>query len=140
MSHNKQMLSEHLSTRWQDLFGRLKAVNQIIRKDFSPVRITGELVRLAGMTMEARGCQLDTGQRCLVKGRGGSRVEAEVVGFDQQHLFLMPIEYADGLGPGDTVVPLGRDTSVPVGMELLGRVVNGVASNRRPEVRLKIYP
>ena len=51
-----------------------------------------------------------------------------MVGFDHQYLFLMPIEYTEGLGPGDTVIPLGQDTSVPVGEELLGRVVNGVAS------------
>ncbi|MCL6269544.1 FliI/YscN family ATPase [Sansalvadorimonas sp. 2012CJ34-2] len=128
MLRNQQTLDQHLSGQWQELLGKLRGANKIIRQELSPVRITGELVRLAGMTMEAKGCQLDTGQRCLVKGRGGSKVEAEVVGFDQQHLFLMPIEYTDGLGPGDTVIPLGRDTSVPVGPGLLGRVVNGVAS------------
>ncbi len=116
-----------MSRRWHRLFDTLQAASGVIKREFSPVRVTGELVRLAGMMMEARGCQLDTGQRCLVKGRGNVRVEAEVVGFDREHLFLMPIEYTDGLGPGDVVVPLGRDTSVPVGQELLGRVVNGVA-------------
>ncbi len=120
-------LKQQIADQWQKLHGRINTSRQAVSESSIPIRVTGELVRLAGMTMEAKGCQLDTGQRCLIKGRNGSRVEAEVVGFDHQHLFLMPVEYTDGLGPGDSVLPLGRDTSVPVGDSLLGRVVNGLA-------------
>ena len=121
-------LSEDITRHWESLFERLDTARQAVETGPPSVQISGELVRLAGMTMKAKGCQLDTGQRCLVLGHSGIRVEAEVVGFDHQYLFLMPIEYTEGLGPGDTVIPLGQDTSVPVGEELLGRVVNGVAN------------
>ncbi|WP_281647163.1 FliI/YscN family ATPase [Parendozoicomonas sp. Alg238-R29] len=127
-SPDLETLSERTDRQWNTLFERVRNARQAVHNGLSPVQVTGELVRLAGMTMKAKGCQLDTGQRCLVKGRSGIRVEAEVVGFDHQYLFLMPIEYTEGLGPGDSVIPLGREASVPVGSELLGRVVNGVAS------------
>ena len=54
----------------------------------SPERC-GTLVRLVGMTLEARGVMAPLGACCEVVGRHGHLVEAEVVGFNDKVLFLM---------------------------------------------------
>ena len=124
---DRQQLEDVLGARWAALSRRLSAAARQIKDSRSVIQVYGRLVRLAGMTMEVEGCALKTGQRCMVKGPGG-QVEAEVVGFDRTRLFLMPVEYGDGMGSGDQVYPLERDTSVLVGEELIGRVVNGLAA------------
>lgn len=86
----------------------------------------GTLVRLSGLTLEAEGCFAPVGSNCLVKSKGGRMIEAEVVGFGDNKLYLMSTEQAFGLSPGDMVIPLGSTASVPVGDEYLGRVIDGV--------------
>lgn len=88
-------------------------------------KITGRLIRVVGLTLEAVGIDVRTGDRCMVESKGGEMVEAEVVGFDQDRIFLMPIEQAEGLRAGAKVVPLTLAADVPVGMSLLGRVLDG---------------
>lgn len=87
-------------------------------------QLTGELVRMVGLTFEAVGLSVKTGDRCLVERKQGSAIEAEVVGFDNQRVFLMPFGQADGINPGAKVRPIQSDTDVPVGYGLLGRVVS----------------
>ncbi len=64
---------------------------------------SGTLVRLVGLTLETRGIMAPLGACCEVIGQGGHRVEAEVVGFNDKTLFLMPFTDPVGVGPGDTV-------------------------------------
>ncbi|HEY3698472.1 MAG TPA: flagellar protein export ATPase FliI [Spongiibacteraceae bacterium] len=87
----------------------------------------GRLVRMVGMTLEAVGLNVAVGSRCLVTTRSGRRIEAEVVGFSEARVFLMPTEKFEGLQPGARVVPLLRSSHIPVGPELLGRVIDGSA-------------
>jgi flagellum-specific ATP synthase len=77
------------------------------------------------MTLEVVGLELSIGCRCLVINTDQRSIEAEVVGFSEQKLFLMPIENVTGLKPGLKVVPVAYEDKVPVGPELLGRVING---------------
>ncbi|EMD1178625.1 flagellar protein export ATPase FliI, partial [Vibrio harveyi] len=86
----------------------------------------GRLVRMTGLILEATGCRLSTGQRCLVETQHGGFIEAEVVGFDRKVSFLMPIKPAMGLSPGGKVIPLSSDNTIQVGPQMLGRVLNGV--------------
>lgn len=88
-------------------------------------RVAGTLVRMVGLTLEAVGLNVKVGDRCLVERQGAEDVEAEVVGFDQHRIFLMPIEQVDGLQGGARVWPLTGSAHVPVGDALLGRVVDG---------------
>ena len=88
-------------------------------------RVAGRLIRMVGLTLEALGLNVKVGDRCMVQRDGGEDVEAEVVGFDQDRIFLMPIEQVDGLRPGARVWPLHGSSDVPVGFGLLGRVVDG---------------
>ncbi len=90
-----------------------------------PVVVEGKLTRMAGLTLEAEGCEAAVGDRCLIKAQNGSSIEAEVVGFEGEKLFLMPIGSINGLSPGSRVIPIGRAGDVPVGYGLLGRVLDG---------------
>ncbi|HCK80810.1 MAG TPA: flagellar protein export ATPase FliI [Candidatus Competibacter sp.] len=87
--------------------------------------VEGQLTRLVGLTLEAAGCVAPVGARCLVANPDGSRFEAEVVGFSGGKLFLMPSSDIHGLMPNARVVPTGGVSQVPVGDELLGRVLDG---------------
>ncbi len=71
------------------------------------------------------GLELPIGCRCVVAAPDRGDVEAEVVGFEGDKLFLMPIEHVTGLRPGLRVVPIDYEDRVPVGEGLLGRVIDG---------------
>jgi len=105
----------------------------------------GKLTRVAGLVMEAVGVKLTLGSVCMVEQRGGGGIEAEVVGFSGERLFLMPIGELSGVYPGASVRPLEPQVArprlnvpwhplrrasdyakhLPVGDALLGRVVDG---------------
>ncbi|MEP4891712.1 MAG: flagellar protein export ATPase FliI [Aliiglaciecola sp.] len=85
---------------------------------------SGKLVRGIGLTLEAVGCQMPVGSQCLVQTVDG-QIEAEVVGFAENITYLMPTEAVKGIVPGSRVEPLSREPGLPVGMSLLGRVVDG---------------
>jgi flagellum-specific ATP synthase len=89
-----------------------------------PLR-SGTLVRLVGLTLETRGIMAPLGACCEVIGQGGHRVEAEVVGFNDKTLYLMPFTDPVGVGPGDTVRVMSNSGMVNLGNELLGRVIDG---------------
>lgn len=88
---------------------------------------SGKLVRVVGLTLEATGCRAPIGSLCEVETLSGS-MEAEVVGFSGDNLYLMPSEQINGILPGAKVTPLTSETGLPVGMELLGRVIDGVGN------------
>ncbi|HFQ5342050.1 flagellar protein export ATPase FliI [Vibrio vulnificus] len=88
---------------------------------------SGKLVRVVGLTLEATGCRAPIGSLCLIETMTG-QMEAEVVGFSGDNLFLMPSEQIGGILPGAKVTPLTSESGLPVGMELLGRVIDGVGN------------
>ncbi|WP_409420484.1 flagellar protein export ATPase FliI [Pseudaeromonas sp. ZJS20] len=87
--------------------------------------VAGKLTRVVGLTLEAIGCRAAVGSLCRIETLSG-HMEAEVVGFAGDKLFLMPSEQLKGVIPGAKVTPIGEEHGVPVGMELLGRVIDGV--------------
>ena len=113
----------------------------------TPWVVTGRLTRVAGLVMEAVGLKLAVGSGCIVALPGGHKVDAEVVGFSGEKLFLMPSTDVYGLVPGAKVTPsdigthyqpqLGgsgyfpkrraedRIKQVAVGSGLLGRILDG---------------
>ena len=110
-----------------------------------PMQVAGRVTRVSGLVMEAAGLKLPIGSACRVMLDSGAEVEAEVVGFKDERLFLMPQGETDGVVPGARVMPLetaellpragsvnhprrrsaDRSRHLPVGPELLGRVVDG---------------
>ncbi len=97
----------------------------------SALRQQGRVVQVVGLSIEVEGLRLPLGEIChLYPERapvGAARISAEVVGFREDRLILMPFADTHGVRPGTTVFPSGRAFSVPVGRELLGRVIDGLA-------------
>jgi flagellum-specific ATP synthase len=87
--------------------------------------LEGKLTRMVGLTLEAVGCRAAIGGQCDIISSSGSRIEAEVVGFSGESLYLMPTEDIRGLEQDARVVPTGRVCEALVGEELLGRVIDG---------------
>lgn len=86
----------------------------------------GQITRLIGLTLEAVGIKASMGEYCLIYPDHGEPVEAEVVGFSGDRIYLMPVDQLEGLAPGARVSPMVGGGDVQVGFELLGRVINGV--------------
>ena len=91
----------------------------------SPER-AGTLVRLVGMRLEARGIMAPIGTCCEISTRSGLVIEAEVVGFNDKTLYLMPLQEPVGLEPGALVRPVKDMGGVCLGPELLGRVLDEI--------------
>ncbi|THD38650.1 flagellum-specific ATP synthase FliI, partial [Enterobacteriaceae bacterium ML5] len=100
------------------------------------VRRYGRLTRATGLILEATGLQMPLGATCLIERHDGKvvqEVESEVVGFNGQNLFLMPLEEVEGILPGARVYarisPDGHmaGKQLPLGPQLLGRVLDGSA-------------
>lgn len=89
--------------------------------------VSGKLVRVVGLTLEAIGCSAAVGSLCRVETNDGF-IDAEVVGFSGERLFLMPSERLTGVLPGAKVIPQTQGQGIPVGMELLGRVLDGIGN------------
>ena len=87
--------------------------------------VEGKLTRMVGLTLEAVGCRAAIGGRCDVVNAAGQSIEAEVVGFAGESLYLMPTGNIRGLEPDARVVPTGRVSEAVVGDELLGRIIDG---------------
>ena len=135
-----QEKNEHLSN-WNTFLGNCcEAAAQA-----TPLLPSGHLTRINGLVMEAAGLKLPLGSSCRILPAGGSPIEAEVVGFNGERLFLMPSEDVYGLSPGAQVLALetqairpkigqplpprrravDRAKLLPVGESLLGRVIDG---------------
>ncbi|MFJ3457649.1 flagellar protein export ATPase FliI [Scandinavium goeteborgense] len=91
----------------------------------------GKLTRATGLVMEAVGLKLPIGALCIVErqtSQGMTAVESEVVGFNGQTLYLMPLEQVDGILPGARVYAPEANShdgkQLPVGPHLLGRVLD----------------
>jgi flagellum-specific ATP synthase len=87
--------------------------------------VSGRLTRMVGLTLEAVGCSMMVGDRCLIGNQTKQPVEAEVVGFNGETTYLMPLTAIEGVRAGDTVTPFSGSAMIPVGSNLLGRVING---------------
>jgi flagellum-specific ATP synthase len=105
----------------------LKQLDQLQRKveRVPPPPVEGVLTRMIGLTLEASGCQAAVGDRCDVMATDGARIEAEVVGFAGDRLYLMPTGDIHGLKPNARVIPRVGAETVAVGPALLGRIIDG---------------
>ena len=86
----------------------------------------GFVVRVSGLTVESAGPVIGLGELCGIHIRDGRRVLAEVVGFQNDHLILLPLEHIEGISPGDTVTARTTTRYITLSDSALGRVVNGL--------------
>ena len=126
---------------WRDFLGD----GRRLVESCNPMEVSGRLTRINGLVMEAAGIKLPLGSGCRILVPGGGAVEAEVVGFNGDKLYMMPTDDVFGLAPGARVLPMevgvprlvpgkrigprrraaDRAKHLPVGDALLGRVVDG---------------
>ena len=102
---------------------RLKKIND--STSLIKPRITGKLNKAIGLTLEAEGFSAEIGSLCAIDTQPKKTV-AEVVGFNDNKLLLMPLSRISGLASGVAVQPLPAAASVAVGPELLGRIIDGL--------------
>ena len=117
------MTSPHAErqTQWRQ---RIQAYRKRLATP-TPMVVEGKLSRMVGLTLEAVGCHVPVGGRCWVETAYREKIEAEVVGFAGEHLYLMPVGDIYGLEPHCRVIPSGQPSVARVGMGLLGRVLDG---------------
>ncbi len=111
----------------QMIASNLNAFAESVPLQIEP-QYSGRLTRMVGLTLEAVGCQCVVGDRCLIHTVSGEVIEAEVVGFEDDRTFLMPLVAADGLKPGALVTPADTIGEISVGWGLLGRVLDGAGN------------
>jgi len=78
-----------------------------------------------GLLIESRGPQASVGEICRIDLGDRKQVMAEVIGFSDRHLLLMPLDDLEGIAPGMRVTATGNAFMVKVGPGLLGRVIDG---------------
>jgi flagellum-specific ATP synthase len=90
------------------------------------VRRIGRIVRFVGLTLESTGPDARVGEICEIHARGGRGISlAEVVGFSEQRVLLMPFGDLQGIEIGSEVIATGRTAEAACGEQLLGRVIDG---------------
>ncbi|MBS3977595.1 MAG: flagellar protein export ATPase FliI [Syntrophomonadaceae bacterium] len=102
---------------------------QFIRrlKEIDPLRCSGKIAQVIGLTVEAVGLKAAVGELCEIQTlAGGRRISAEVVGFKNKRTLLMPLGSLEGIGPGCQVLSLGRNHEIMAGPYLLGQVLDGL--------------
>ena len=103
-------------------------LHQIIQKA-EPIRRYGRVSQVIGLVIEGVGPVAAIGEMCQIELEGkGRAVPAEVVGFRDHKILLMPLGEVRGIEPGWKISPLGFPAQAPVGKALLGRVLDGMAN------------
>lgn len=102
--------------------------NQAVN-DCKTIKGIGKVVRVVGLTIESKGPMVHLGEHCFIKLINSTeKIDAEVVGFNNDMVLLMPLGDMKGIGHGCEVIPSGRTLSVAVGKSLLGRVLDGLGN------------
>jgi flagellum-specific ATP synthase len=92
-----------------------------------PLAVTGRVAQAVGIVIEASGPFTSVGEICeITREDGQGTVMAEVMGFREDRVLLMPLGEMQGIGPGSRVVMKGHAASVAVGPQLLGRILDGL--------------
>ena len=105
-------------TAWVDALVETARTAPIIRR-------CGTVTEVVGLTIESRGPASRIGEICRIsRGPEHEPIIAEVCGFRDDHVLLLPLGRADEIEPGARVTALGDDLRVPAGPELLGRIVD----------------
>jgi len=95
----------------------------------SPIRANGKVTKVIGLIIEAYGPVSKLGSICDIYHRGDKRkIRAEVLGFRNNKVLLMPLQEIRGIEPGSLVVAREEKALIGVGAGLLGRVIDGLGN------------
>jgi flagellum-specific ATP synthase len=91
------------------------------------IKYTGRVSQVVGLTIESHGPAVNLGELCNIYPlKGDLPIKAEVVGFKESIVCLMPLGSMSGVGPGSRVEATGQNLSVGVSEDMLGRVLDGL--------------
>ncbi len=103
-----------------------KYKHQLDIKDY--IDYIGKVSKVVGLTIESEGPQTNIGDLCKIRIAGGKSLPAEVVGFKDEKVLLMPLGEMHGIGPGNIVTSNGEVLKVGIGPQLIGRVLDGLGN------------
>lgn len=97
-------------------------------RNASVVQARGRVAKVVGLVIESEGPIAAVGEVCRIDSGGpnGEETLAEVVGFRDRHVLLMPLGELHGIRPGCEVTATGAPMQVPAGDALLGRVIDSL--------------
>ncbi|MGA1868784.1 MAG: FliI/YscN family ATPase [bacterium] len=114
--------------------------------EFNPIRTYGQVTNVVGLIIEGLSPGALVGARCdIYPSSGKKKIRAEVIGFKENRILMMPLENAIGITPGSTIALRNYQDTIGVGNHLLGRVIDGLGrpiDNKGPikyEKRYSIY-
>lgn len=117
-SEEKLPMPVELNLKWDSYFDALDRCTSLT--------LEGRIVKVIGLIAEGEGLGLSIGSMCLVETDQGTEIRAEVVGFKDDRILLMPYGDTRGIKPGSRIRFLDRSPQVHVGDAFLGRVINGM--------------
>ncbi len=93
----------------------------------STIKQSGRVVHVVGLVVESIGPTVSIGDLCQIENpESGEKIQAEVVGFRDNRILLMPLGTVNGITPGSIVISTGEQIRIPVGEQLIGRVLGGL--------------
>lgn len=101
--------------RWQDRLDILE-----------PYRIDGRVTEVVGLIVEATCPDGSVGDICTIDVEGSEPIRAEVMGFREGKMLLMPLDATVGVAVGSRVTLSSEALTIPVGRQLLGRIIDGM--------------
>ncbi len=105
--------------KFDDYIKEVKAIGSLTKN-------TGKVTEVVGLIIEAHIQNVSVGEVCQIELPDKRIVRSEVVGFRKEKVLLMPFGPIDGICPGSPVYATGKPLGVKVGMNLLGRVIDGL--------------
>ena len=112
------MTDQDIKINWHDYMDTLNSLQ--------PIQLAGKVVKVAGIIAEGHGPGLSVGSLCSIKDSQGLDVQAEVMGFKDKRVIIMPFGEMRGIRPGSRIVDISKKPTVPVGKAYLGRVIDGL--------------
>lgn len=93
-----------------------------------PSGVQGTVWSVGSNAIAAVGLPAPMGSECRIQRRGQSPLPAQVIGFEGERTLLASLDGSDGIAPGDAVILGSPTASVPVGSDLLGRVIDAAGA------------
>ncbi len=93
-----------------------------------PYKVYGRIVEITGITIKATGLDVSIGESCKIYSDHAEPVDAEVVGFKEGKVVLMATGEMSGIRHGSRVMSMGKNISINVSENLIGRVIDAVGN------------
>ena len=94
-----------------------------------PIIVEGQVTKVVGNVIEGNGPAMPVGGICQILSRNMHEpIKAEVIGFRDQNILLMPLEKSDGVEPGSSITAKSFTAKIDVGFDMLGRVLDGLGN------------